>query len=535
MSPWQVINDYSKTVLTLAVAFLGFTVTFAKDILGEAPTDWQIIFLMVTWVSLIASILSGLLVIPNLTNFLRKGGIKRRRSTIGWSNVCLFTLSVALFSFVALGVARFVPTLLMNTGLAQNKPQILAKWIQLVPEPNAEAAAFPIQALVRLVLPKGASCPVLETEGPATQLLKTVARTNPEPKRFPIKVCEALVPRAWGSTSLHFADGQSLNVPAMFDGSPIKDIAILGDTGCRGLYKQRCAAPHWPFAPLVAGLARAVGSRTEPPDLVIHVGDYVYGGTDFWANWHAEFFEPARPLLEAAPWVMVRGNHESCTNNAGQGWLLFFDPKPNSPTRTCEGRPPHLYQDPYALDLSPELRLVVLDTANAGPFASDAQTVLDMQFMNMLPGLMKTEAGAKSTPAIWVLSHVPIWGIETLEPKQGEWKKWPDHEILRHAESKQRLAPPVTAVISGDFHGYQELRFPDLQRPKQYIIGSSGVKLDDAIRESGKSGTIVRFDVTTAEGERWVGSSQAVFGYLHAVRSTVNSPWEIQLQRWQTQ
>ncbi len=43
-----------------------------------------------------------------------------------------------------------------------------------------------------------------------------------------------------------------------------------------------------------------------------------------WDAWNADFFTPAAPLLAAAPWAAVRGNHESCAR-AGQGWWRFLD------------------------------------------------------------------------------------------------------------------------------------------------------------------------------------------------------------------
>ena len=111
---------------------------------------------------------------------------------------------------------------------------------------------------------------------------------------------------------------------------------IFGDTGCRlkGDEIQDCDKPaEWPFAQ-VARLAAA-----HRPDLVIHVGDYYYrespcpaGRTgcagspwgDNWNSWNADFFEPAAPLLKAAPWVMVRGNHEDCARG-GPGWFMLLD------------------------------------------------------------------------------------------------------------------------------------------------------------------------------------------------------------------
>ena len=121
----------------------------------------------------------------------------------------------------------------------------------------------------------------------------------------------------------------------------IKQIVVIGDTGCRlkGTFTQDCNDPvKWPFA-VVARLAAA-----RRPDLVIHVGDYHYRETacpdtqpgcagsphgDNWAVWQKDFFNPAAPLLAAAPWVLVRGNHELCSRG-GHGWFRLLDPHPEA-------------------------------------------------------------------------------------------------------------------------------------------------------------------------------------------------------------
>ena len=47
--------------------------------------------------------------------------------------------------------------------------------------------------------------------------------------------------------------------------------------------------------------------------------------------WNADFFAPSAPLFAAAPWIMVRGNHEDCSR-AGEGWFRFLDPSPMEAT-----------------------------------------------------------------------------------------------------------------------------------------------------------------------------------------------------------
>ena len=92
------------------------------------------------------------------------------------------------------------------------------------------------------------------------------ARGNPDPARFPVVVCEAVQP--FGAAAQ--VEGAAIALPAVTR-SPVR-IAVVGDTGC-GTW-QDCADPAaWPFARLAEQAAGA------GPDLVIHVGDYVYRGT----------------------------------------------------------------------------------------------------------------------------------------------------------------------------------------------------------------------------------------------------------------
>src|SRR6185295_2239356 len=104
---------------------------------------------------------------------------------------------------------------------------------------------------------------------------------------------------------------------------------------------QDCNNPAlWPFAQVAQSVADA------KPDLVIHVGDYLYResacpagdagcarspyGYD-WPTWKADFIAPAAPALRAAPWIVVRGNHEIC-RRGGAGYFRLLDPTPAQTT-----------------------------------------------------------------------------------------------------------------------------------------------------------------------------------------------------------
>jgi hypothetical protein len=93
-------------------------------------------------------------------------------------------------------------------------------------------------------------------------------------------------------------------------------------------------------------------ARTRP-DLMIHLGDYLYRespcqpgdnrctGTpwgDNWATWNADFFEPAAPLLHHTVWLMARGNHDEC-GRAGNGFTRSHPAYPGlENNRPCVGR-----------------------------------------------------------------------------------------------------------------------------------------------------------------------------------------------------
>src|SRR5262249_48310803 len=145
------------------------------------------------------------------------------------------------------------------------------------------------------------------------------------PADFPVRVCEAAAPEGKRVQ----LDGRPLPLPA----AEIRHIVVFGDTGCRiKLHRkpQNCAKPgKWPYAKVAERAAQA------HPDLVIHVGDYLY--REFcdveacageavgygWKGWDADFFTPSAKLFAAAPWIMVRGNHENCSR-ATEGWFRFL-------------------------------------------------------------------------------------------------------------------------------------------------------------------------------------------------------------------
>ena len=230
-----------------------------------------------------------------------------------------------------------------------------------------------------------AACPVLTVDGRTVPMeIRFAAATVPQrptgstaenskPSVFPLTVCDAALPTGTRRAAIA---GAPLPLPRAI----VRRIVVIGDTGCRikaaDHAVQACNdAGAFPFARI------ATRAAAEHPDLVIHVGDYLYrenpcpdgvagcAGSPWgygWDAWNADFFAPAAPLLAAAPWVMVRGNHESCAR-AGQGWWRFLDGHAAA-GHDCDTAATDARDDwsaPYAVPLGGRAQVVVLDLAIA--------------------------------------------------------------------------------------------------------------------------------------------------------------------------
>lgn len=368
---------------------------------------------------------------------------------------------------------------------------VLYKWIQWVPDTEGcwgsagkAKDLCPPRALVRYIVKHGKPCPTLFYDRGSKPVSGTVRRANPTPEEFPVDVCEALLPNS-SAESIRFPDGTALAVPKLSKHHPPKRIVVMGDTGCRGRdsFKEENNQPcgdysKWPFRHIADWSLRA--KPDAPIDLVLHVGDYVYGefhGRDHWEYWKKEFFEPAKDLLAAAPWVFVRGNHEICKRNSAYGWFLFLDYPESSGTRKCYPDNFAIYTPPYALDLATYLRVIVMDTATAFPKATDeTRKEYERQFTRDLAALTNAD---KINKNVWILSHVPFRGLEKVEKRKNEFESPMSDasSFLWYYVTKYPLNDKVKVVISGDRHGFQWIA-ANGGVPIQLTIGNSGVKLD---------------------------------------------------------
>lgn len=366
-------------------------------------------------------------------------------------------------------------------------------WAQLGPDGNTS---------LRAIVPGSAPCPVADIDGRSQAMVRR-ASANPQAGHqdnrafappFDVASCELSLPPATGS--------------ALIDGRPIplakaetRRIVVLGDTGCRIKVPadgkadpiQDCAdANAWPWRKIAAAAART------QPDLVIHVGDYHYREycddparcaplidrglvvSYGWAGWNADFFTPARPLLAAAPWVFVRGNHENC-DRAGEGWMRFLSPLPyqscsdqryKSASRSVLTN--NFTADAYRIDLDRELGLIIADNAGHEDYRPATATPQDVEHFRRT---LSTLHAAPSTQQLWFFSHRPLWYDLLGAASQPNALQTVLHNTL---------PANVQVAFAGHEHAFETINFAadadaahhPAGRPAQVIVGGGGTQLE---------------------------------------------------------
>ncbi|HEY7302402.1 MAG TPA: metallophosphoesterase [Xanthobacteraceae bacterium] len=356
---------------------------------------------------------------------------------------------------LSLMTAAGIAALVFSSGAAQSK--ILAQWVQLGPDGTISARAITDEAACPAVTFDGTPVPMMTRSAPEQTF------GNVKEATFPVRGCEADVP---SGTRASLLDDKPLPVPK----PDPQRIVVFGDTGCRldRNVAQNCDDPDkWPF-PKIASLAAAVR-----PDLVIHVGDYLYrercpadgsrcpGGVAGYgyAPWEADFFGPAAPLLAAAPWVMLRGNHEDCSR-AGEGWFRFLDRAPmEGACRDLTG---------IFVARQGDFAVVVVDGAKADdPKDSAAFAALADLLQRQL-----ADVADKVPGEAWLATHRPInamainfSGVPTVNNK------------VQEAGLGPVMPAGVRMEIAGHVHFFQAVDFGG-RRPPTLVVGTGGDVLE---------------------------------------------------------
>jgi Calcineurin-like phosphoesterase len=342
-------------------------------------------------------------------------------------------------------------------------------------------------AVVRVIVETGTACPPLTADRKPIPMKVR----QPVPAGFQ-PVCEAIIPTGARRASI---EGQRLALPR----ADPKRIAVLGDTGCRlqGARIQACNDPsQWPF--------QAVANRAaaDKPELILHVGDYLYreepcpagkdalcGGSphgDNWESWRADFFTPAAKLLAAAPWVMSRGNHEDC-RRAWRGFFYYLDPRPWNGSAPCQA-----FTDPYVVTLG-AFQVVALDSSSVATDRSAPDQVA--LFTAQLKSLQVKNA--------WLIDHHPFWAFTPdLSGKKMDILSLPLENAWENANPQG-----ISLVLSGHTHLFEILGFAG-GRPPQIVAGDAGTQLTFALSEKLNGKTVHGAAVVAADTRHEFGYSQ---------------------------
>jgi predicted phosphodiesterase len=271
---------------------------------------------------------------------------------------------------------------------------------------------------------------------------------------------------------------------------------------------QACHDPNaWPFA----RIARSAAAWN--PDLVLHVGDYFYRDSpcpagnaacagnpwgDTWAAAQADFFAPAEPLLQAAPWIFVRGNHEGC-QRTGNAWFRLLDPRPLPQECTDQ-------TEPYTVPIGART-LFVLDTTTAHDLRAVPETVT--YFATQLAAL------AENRP-VWLLSHKPFWAFGTRGQAQGGEVLFRTNPTLQ-AAVRQGLPDGIELVLSGHLHTTEFLTFAQ-GKPHQFVVGNGGTLLDPPLATE-----LVGLDIA----DRTVSQAETLTGFGYVTLERGEEGWTI--------
>ena len=368
--------------------------------------------------------------------------------------------------------------------------KVLSSWVQMSPGGFAEARA----------VISGGACPKIALDGRNVPMRNRATGNS----AFPELLCASTLSPTARSVSLL---GHALPLPVAVP----QRIVVFGDTGCRikGGTVQACNDPaKWPF-PHIAAVAAKM-----KPDLVIHVGDYLYresacpaGNTgcsgspsgDDWPAWAADFFTPAAPLLAAAPFVFVRGNHEECARS-GAGWLRLLGPLPVDPNAPCTD-----HVAPWSIPLG-GVTLAVMDDAHAP----------DVTVEDDLVPLYRADfaAVARMGSPVWLAMHRPVWGIVDLPFGMVVG----GNRTMIAAQETGGIPANVALLLAGHIHTFEAINYEN-GAPPQIIAGEGGDLLDTAPRDlSGRS-----------VGALKVASGLSLPGYGFLLFTREPTGWNIQV------
>ena len=312
------------------------------------------------------------------------------------------------------------------------------------------------------------------------------AQADAKTSVFTLRSCELKMP---ANERLAQVGGFALQTPA----AEVQRIVLLGDSGCRmkksdNAFQACNDGAEWPLAEVARSAA------AKQPDLVIHVGDLHYrespcpAGNSGCAGspwgygddtWRADLFLPAAPLLAAAPWIFVRGNHESC-QRAGVGWVRYFAAQPWSLANSCQDPQNDVngdFSEPYAVAISADTQLIVFDSSFAAGRAYKGDEPAFKRYQSQLASVALL---AQRKPHNFFINHHPVLGFAGSAsgvPKPGFAGL---QSVMQSVHPARLFADGVDLVVNGHYHVFEAVSFSS-GHPAELVVGNSASAMEGRI------------------------------------------------------
>ncbi|QXK92174.1 metallophosphoesterase [Neoehrlichia mikurensis] len=358
-------------------------------------------------------------------------------------------------------VLAFLLSLMIYFSNMYVKADVLFVWSQVVSNNNLS---------VRAIISAEDDCPKINVDSKIRRMSVRALPVYNKSAVFNNKVCEAVI-----SNTAKIIKVNTNIVPAI--PNKIKKIAIIGDTGCRIslYYEQNCKSQDkWPLERILYQVSQ------HNPDLVIHVGDYLYREKscsdntkcnkgvygDNFNTWKLDWLDPSKLLSKKAPFIFVRGNHEDC-NRAYRGWFRYLSASSfvDVDKALCKNIVDSWIFTPKQLGIG-DLNFYIYDSSNISEMLFSKQDIKNVRsrFLNKL----------HHESPMWLLTHRPLWSYI-------ERRNVPYYGSLLQVKAFSNLLPRnLLAIVSGHVHIGQILRMKMKDNiVTQIIVGNSGTKLDN--------------------------------------------------------
>lgn len=300
---------------------------------------------------------------------------------------------------------------------------------------------------------------------------------------------------------------------------------------------------QWPYD-AGDGLSQADHCGQAPGTPFYSQSDINSNRPDVWKNWHDDLFKSSKKLMQAAPWIIARGNHELCSR-AGPGYFYFMDTHSNLIPSDQQLSCPTPQINKSALENTVQIpsyqvnfdnmNVVVMDSANACD--SYDNSPFKAVFNKIMSDVNSLAASAK-TPS-WLITHRPIWGVEGFDAGTSTGCTSKNqygciNQMLQDAIAElpsKSLPEQIQLVLTGHMHKFESISFPDGSRPPALIVGSSGVELSNSVPYGAIQTPIAGSNaevLSTSASVIFKGKAQPAFGYM-SMQVNDKAEWKGQL------